>query len=59
MSTAVFSRIASRLIMTKEWLTPRMHVAKIAQPRGSSCRMSTYEAAIVSSPQSACKRRMW
>ena len=39
----MFSRIASRLIMKKEWLTPKMHVAKIAQPRGSSCRISTYD----------------
>ena len=48
-----------RLIMKKAWLAPKRHVAKIAQPRGSSCRISAYEATIVSSPKSACRRRMW
>ena len=38
----MFSRIASRLIMNIEWLTPTTQdVAKIAQLRGSSSRKST------------------
>jgi hypothetical protein len=37
-STAVFSRIARRLIMKSEWLTPRTKAAKSAQRRGRSCR---------------------
>ena len=43
----MFSRIASRLSMKNEWLMPKSSVAKIAQPRGSSCRSSAYDAAIV------------
>jgi hypothetical protein len=41
MNTAVFSRIARRLIMNIEWLTPTSTAPRNAQFRGSKSRNST------------------